>query len=197
MRRGTDRTECRNPRHLPRVLLEMALRPTRSVVRSLALLALISGCASPQQPRSSPAGALPALPRSSIAAILAHRDELALAEAQVRQLEARDDQLARENAPLRARLEGSPDPSGASRSGSVAPVGSPPGRPGGGARHGGTRDPARPADPIARMDDNDTRAYLEIEANVLTEAQRPRAQEIASEFRSALYDRQHPGQAKE
>jgi hypothetical protein len=167
------------------------------VVRSLALLALISGCASPQQPRSSPAGALPALPRSSIAAILAHRDELALAEAQVRQLEARDDQLARENAPLRARLEGSPDPSGASRSGSVAPVGSPPGRPGGGARHGGTRDPARPADPIARMDDNDTRAYLEIEANVLTEAQRPRAQEIASEFRSALYDRQHPGQAKE
>jgi hypothetical protein len=75
-------------------------------------------------------------------------------------------------------------------------MGARPGHPSSSGGHGGTRGSARPADPLTRMDDNDTRAYLEIEANVLSEAQRPRAQEIASEFRSALYDAQHPGQAK-
>jgi len=165
-------------------------------VRALVLLAVIGGCAGSQQSPPPPASALPALPRSSIAAILAHRAELALTEAQIGQLEARDDQLYRENASLRARLDASKDSPAVTSSGPSAPMGSHPGRVGGGGWHSGSRDSTRPTDPLTRMDDNDTRAYLDVEANVLTEAQRPRAQEIASEFRSALYDRQHPGQAK-
>jgi hypothetical protein len=47
-------------------------------------------------------------------------------------------------------------------------------------------------DALTQLDDNDTRAYLEIEEQVLTEAQRPAAREIASAYREALYDRQHP-----
>ncbi len=38
------------------------------------------------------------------------------------------------------------------------------------------------------MDDNDTKAYLEME-QVLTEAQRPRAQEIASRYREERWNR--------
>jgi hypothetical protein len=38
------------------------------------------------------------------------------------------------------------------------------------------------------MDDNDTNAYLEAE-KVLTEAQRPRAREIASSYRQERSDR--------
>jgi len=53
-------------------------------------------------------------------------------------------------------------------------------------------DTRRPADPLTRLDDNDTRAYLEVEEKVLTASQRPRAQEIASQYREALYDQQHP-----
>jgi hypothetical protein len=47
-------------------------------------------------------------------------------------------------------------------------------------------------DLLTQLDDNDTRAYLEVEERVLTEQQRPRAQEIATAYREALYDRQHP-----
>jgi hypothetical protein len=71
----------------------------------------------------------------------------------------------------------------------------------GGGRHGhrGGQRPqptAHAPDPLTQIDDNDTRAYLDIEENVLTEAQRPRAREIASAFREALYDRQHPSASR-
>jgi hypothetical protein len=49
---------------------------------------------------------------------------------------------------------------------------------------------------LTQLDDNDTRAYLDIEEQVLTEAQRPRAREIASAYREALYDRQHPSASR-
>jgi len=65
-------------------------------------------------------------------------------------------------------------------------------------RHGGQRAQATAhgPDPLTQLDDNDTRAYLEIEEQVLTEPQRPRAREIASAYREALYDRQHPSASR-
>jgi len=127
------------------------------------------------------------LPHSSIAAILVHREELGLTPPQVDALARRDDALAKEDAGLRARLAAGTSPATSS---------SPP-PPGAGGRHGrrGGQQP-RPAghapDALTQLDDNDTRAYLEVEEQVLTEAQRPRAREIASAYREALYDRQHP-----
>jgi hypothetical protein len=49
---------------------------------------------------------------------------------------------------------------------------------------------------LTQLDDNDTRAYLEVEEQLLTAAQRPRARKIASEYREALYDQQHPSSAR-
>jgi hypothetical protein len=122
---------------------------------------------------------------------LLHRDELGLTAEQVEALLRRDDQLARDDAPLRAQLA-KPGSSSASPT-SVSPPAS-----GGGSSRGGrhghpgaSSDTRRPADPLTKLDDNDTRAYLEVEQQVLTAAQRPRAQEIASKYREALYDQQH------
>ena len=65
-------------------------------------------------------------------------------------------------------------------------------------RRGGQRSPAtgHGPDALTQLDDNDTRAYLEVEEQILTEAQRPPAQEIASAYREALYDRQHPSPSR-
>lgn len=153
------------------------------------MAAMILACAStPPAPR--PVAPAVELPRSSIAAVLLHREELGLTGAQVDALRRRDDALAREDEAIRARLASSSEPR-------VTPpqaAGSVPGR---GGRHG-----SRPAashghapDLLTQLDDNDTRAYLEIEQQVLTEQQRPRAQEIASAYREALYDQQHPSRA--
>ena len=157
-------------------------------MRLLALLSLLgAGCASaPARSPSSPT--LPSdFPRSSIAAVLAHRTELGPSDVQVEAMQRRDEQLQRENDALRART---------TRTAASASSGSPP--PSGG--HAGGRHPPRsagsptraPGDPLTRIDDNDTRAYLEVEEGILTAAQRPRAQEIASRYREALYDWQHP-----
>ena len=150
-------------------------------------------CASAPAPVPAPTAAPPVtarqadLPRSSIAAILLHRDELALTSAQGQALSARDDALAREDEALRARLSagssaGSPPPSPMNGTG------------GRGGRHGirHAPAPAHAPDLLTQLDDNDTRAYLEIEQQVLTEKQRPPAREIASAYREALYDQQHP-----
>jgi len=162
----------------------------------LACLSVL-GCASapaPAPPAPPPIVAPPAadFPRSSIAAILARRQELGLTSDQVDALGRRDDALAKEDAPLQARLAAGT---------SSPPSSSPPSAGMGGGRHGhrgGQRQQptAHAADPLTQIDDNDTRAYLEIEEKVLTEAQRPRAREIASAFREALYDRQHPSASR-
>src|SRR5262249_43015806 len=163
-------------------------------VRTSCLLGLLAlGCASapPPAPRGPPPIAAPDLPRSSIAAILVHREELGLTSGQVDALVRRDDALAKEEVALRARL--SREPPSAAR---TAPpqVGSG-GRRG---RHGGQqpRPTAHGPDALTQLDDNDTRAYLEIEEQILSEAQRPRAREIASAYREALYDRQHPSASR-
>ena len=128
------------------------------------------------------------LPRSSIAADLLHREELGLAPAQVDALSHRDDALAKEDEALRARV------AAGSSTGTATPAGTP-GRSG---HHGGRRPQAQAhaPDALTQLDDNDTRAYLEVEEQVLTEAQRPRARRIASEYREALYDRQHPSSGR-
>jgi len=152
----------------------------------LLLPALGLACASAAPPTPPPPVAPAAdLPRSSIAAVLLHRDELGLTAAQVDALQQRDDALAREQAAIRKRLASGPDP----RSASPSPSGSP-----GHGRHRGSPPPpsqTRPPDLLTRLDDDDTRAYLDAE-QLLTEQQRPRAQEIASAYREALYDQQHP-----
>jgi hypothetical protein len=162
-------------------------------VRADLLLALLAvGCAAAPPPRPAPAPPPVDLPRSSIAAILLHRDELGLTPAQVEALERRDDQLARDDAPLRAQLA---KPASSASSPAPAPPPGSGGHSGRGGHHaqaGGSSTTSRPADPLTKLDDNDTRAYLEVEEKVLTAAQRPRAQEIASQYREALYDQQHP-----
>lgn len=129
------------------------------------------------------------LPRSSIAAILVHREELGLTPAQVEALSRRDEALAKEDASLRTRIAAAAGTS----SGSTPPAASA-GMGGRRGRHSAQRSttPAHRPDALTQLDDNDTRAYLEIEEQVLTEAQRPAAREIASAYREALYDRQHP-----
>jgi hypothetical protein len=155
----------------------------------LFLAALAVACASTPPPVTPVAEQKSELPRSSIAAILVHREDLALTPSQVETLARRDDALAREDESLRARLAST------SSGGTATPTATPtPSAGGRGGRHGARRAPAQAhaPDALTQLDDNDTRAYLEIEEQVLTEAQRPRAREIASAYREALYDQQHP-----
>jgi hypothetical protein len=178
-------------------------------VRTSILLGLfVLGCASapPPAPAAPPPIVEPPpivgppaedFPRSSIAAILAHRQELALTSDQLDVLGQRDDALAKEDAPLRARLAAGTS-SSTLQSSPTPSAGMGGGRHGGG-HHGGQhpqQSTGHAPDPLTQIDDNDTRAYLEIEEKVLTEAQRPRAREIASAYREALYDRQHPSASR-
>lgn len=165
---------------------------TKQVLFTMSLFA--ASCAANPKPSPSPPADLPPLPRSSIAAVLEHRAELELTDEQVRRLQQLDEKLQQENAAIRKELA-----QGKQASGQPAPDGSAGGmgrrsRGGGGGRRsrgegGGTsNDTPRPKSPMQLMDDNDTRAYLEAET-ILTEAQRPRAREIASRFREELSDR--------
>jgi hypothetical protein len=122
---------------------------------------------------------------------LLHREELRLTETQVEALQRRDDELAREDAALRAQVAKSHPSTSASGAAPPPASGGSSGRGGRRPHQGGPGEARRPADPLTRLDDNDTRAYLEVEERLLTEAQRPRAQAIASQYREALYDQQH------
>jgi hypothetical protein len=154
---------------------------------------LTLSCASNKSERASPGTKdLPPLPRSSIAAVLAHRAELHLSEDQVQWLQSRDDRLEKDNAAIREAMaqrkkqlgHGETDPFGAGMG-----AGSRGGRGGhsmGGARGKPANDPLHAAQD--QLDDNDTKAYLDAE-NLLTEEQRRRAREIAERFREELWDR--------
>ena len=77
----------------------------------LCLLALAGASAPPPAPAAPPPIVAPKaeeFPRSSISAILLHREELALTAAQVDALSRRDDALAKEDKALRARLDAGP-----------------------------------------------------------------------------------------
>jgi hypothetical protein len=189
---GKKTQESTHPTHVTGPQPRRGCRVLREVRILLPLAALALACAStpPPRPVTPTAEQTPELPRSSIAAILLHREDLDLTPTQVETLVRRDDALAREDEALRARLAST------TSGGTTAPTSTPSPSPGGrGGRHGGRRAPAQThaaTDALTQLDDNDTRAYLEVEEQVLTEAQRPRASEIASAYREALYDRQHP-----
>jgi hypothetical protein len=187
---------------------------------SLLLLTLSQvACASqppPPQPiapvPTNPAP-LPPLPRSSIAAVVLHRAELGLTDEQVGEMEQRDQQRETENAVVREEMEkksqkGPSAPSSASGSGNGGASQGMHGGGMGGGMHGGRmggRSPAsgsgrgREADRTAtledRLDENDTKAYLDVES-VFTEAQKAGAREIASDYREHLYEQRENARSR-
>jgi len=153
---------------------------------------LAAACGS--QPPPPAAADLPPLPRSSIAAVLLHRDELALSDEQVHALQQIDEQLADRVAEIKDRVH-------TPRDGGVArrpPYAGGAGGRGFGSRRGMGRprasggapeSPNRPNTVQDHLDDLDTQAYLQAEEEILTDAQREKARDIAEEYREALYDR--------
>jgi hypothetical protein len=154
-----------------------------------AALLLAACAASRPSTVSPPPPSRPAilLPKSSIAAVLAHRSELGLDEEQVRRLEAIDATLQKQQLGV-----GAPTPSSAAagpRPGAGADAGGDPPSRKGRHREGGSgrgrRDPDRA--PETTWDENDTAAYYRAE-QILGPEQRDRAREIAELYREELYD---------
>ncbi len=140
------------------------------LIRPLAPVAvalLLSCAAAPGRPPPSAAAAAPrAIPRSSIAAVLAHREELGLGAAEVGRLEALDGELARERSEqgvIQPEAGGDPDRTGAGRWSQALAV------------------------RRLRLDEADTAAFLRAE-EALEPARRGPAREIAAAYRAALYD---------
>jgi hypothetical protein len=135
------------------------------------------------------------LPRSSIAAVLQHRGDLDLTDAQLQRLQARDDALEQQQAPLRDAAAKPLVAKAAQATPDSAPA--PSGRHG--SRHRNPTPDAKPVGqtPQEQLDDNDTRAYLEAEAEVLTEKQRDPAREVASKYREDLYDQRSRAQGSQ
>jgi hypothetical protein len=163
----------------------------------VALALVVPACATKPPPApaaAQPAAPLPPLPRSSIAAVVAHKTELALTDDQIRQMETidlereRNDDKLRENGGMPAKPKPvNPTPSGPPGGGAMGM------RRGGGMRGGGHRGAmpgSRDAPPTLddRLDESDTQAYLDAE-KVLTDAQRDRARDIAEDYREQRYDR--------
>lgn len=138
--------------------------------------------------------------------LLRHRGELGLTEDQVTRLELIDEQREKDVAALRLQvreLRAAREKTGKDvASGVVSPrgqgMGGARGGTGGGGmgRHGapgggGARPPAE-HDELERlrlrMDDADTRSFIDAQSEVLTEGQRPAAEKLASAYRAALFD---------
>jgi hypothetical protein len=175
------------------------------------VLVLLTSCAhkappppaeTPAATPAAPAANLPPLPRSSIAAVLEHREELALTDEQVRQLIQLDQERDKADATMRDQSQKKSAGQGnASGGGSgVAPrmggrgMGGM-GRMGGGGM--GRRGGARSGDGQSgdrptlqeRIDDDDTKAFLAAEP-IFDESQRDRACEIAEDYREKRWERQ-------
>jgi len=219
---GTNATEVLrgNPRGLRWVWLQRMkhrrngrrLPWSGSGLRFVMSLSLLFGaCANnPSPPAGSPAATaqapLPPLPRSSIAAVVLHREELGLSDDQVRDLELRDQEREKEDAAIRDELEkrrrqaedarGAASNGGASAGGPGSSSGGQGMRGGGMRGRSGGRTPRPPGPPSPsheqslddRTDANDTKAYLDIEDRLNAE-QLEKAREIASDFRARLYER--------
>ena len=175
------------------------------LVRLAACAVLLStpalGACAHQKPAAVDATPLPPLPRSSIAAVVQQRAKLALTDDQVRDLEEIDherekadsaltDEVAQKQkaAQAAAASAGNGPPAGGGRGGGMR---------GGGMRGGGMggrrgpppgNEAGAPVTLQDRLDENDTKAFLDAE-QVLTEAQRDLASEIASDYRAQLYER--------
>ena len=165
-----------------------------------------AGCGSstPASRPSASAGAaaaaaaedLPPLPRSSIAAVILHRDELRLDDDQVKALQSLDEELAERVKAMSEKPAGGPRPDGgvAHRGGDRLHMmgsrgGAPRGTAGGGFHGTPSGAPKGIRSPQQRADDADTQAYLQAEEEILAPPQRDRAREIAEKYREDLYDR--------
>ncbi len=175
----------------------------RDPARRLASIALLAAaCASSRPaPSAPPPRPMKLLPRSSVAAVLAHRGELELDDRQVQKLEAIDDELQRNYG---AGTPSTPavSPGGSTPQEALQPAGGRPrdegssaeamGRHREGHRGNGGRGEsgAKPPKPSARgrsWDDADTAAYYRAE-EILRPDQRERAREIAEKYREELYE---------
>ena len=178
-----------------------------ALLAACAVLLFAPACAHDRPSAPVDVTSLPPLPRSSIAAVVQQREKLGLTDDEVRDLEGIDqarekadaaltDEVARKQkvAQAAAASAGSGPPAGGGRSAGMG---------GGGMRGGGMRgggmggrrgppqaapDRTAPATIQDRLDENDTKAFLDAE-DVLTEAQRDAAREIASDYRAQLYER--------
>jgi len=183
-----------------------------SFVLSVAMC--MAACASPAPPPVSVAAkpsSSPPLPRSSIAAVVLRRAELGLTDAQVGEMEQIDRKREEEDVAARDELEKERKQAASGRpagpgpgAGAAAPQGMRGGGMGGGGMRGGgmrggrmgggipagssgVKKTDRQATLEDRLDDNDTKAYLDAES-VLTESQKGRARDIASDYREQLYE---------
>jgi len=161
-------------------------------------------CATTPKPEAPP----PPRPdeRSSIDVLLRHRSELQLTEDQVTRLEALDQKRESEAETLRSQLgdrERAHKETGVRPQQPAGPADNAPppgmGRGGMGGARGrgpamgrGQGDSGRETNEmyhlLDRIDEADTRSFVDAHSQVLTEAQRPQAEKLASEYRARLFD---------
>ncbi len=171
-----------------------------TMTRRLAPIALLFALAcahAPPPPAPTPEVPRPILllPRSSIAAVMEHRGALELTDEQVDRLRARDDELEKAQATLRAAF----DRKQAEAASHPAQQSMIPGGPGSRHHKQPPSDAAAGPKPTLKlleeqMDDNDTRAYLAAEAAVLSEKQRDPARDVAEKYREDLYEQREQGE---
>ncbi len=167
------------------------------------LVVLAIGCAAPPPPKP-----LPPKPqeRSSLDVLLRHRGELGLTDEQVARLEQLDDARESEVASIREQLKPAPKeerspPTGGLGSQTPAGMGNAASRGGGrgmggmGMGRGGGAAAGKPQQDLERLDrlrmkidDADTRAFIDAQTQVLAPAQRGPAEKLASAYRAQLYD---------
>ncbi len=176
-------------------------------MRWLSLVLLMS-CATAPAPAPVPAGPPAPEPtaRSSVGALLQHAVELQLTLEQRDRLGAIDDALLAKDTQLRDEVRKRRDagPAGASETaggtynssgsaGADAMNGMGSGRNGrgrggmGSVHHAAKTDPNSKEAVRSKIDDNDTEAFFEAEKS-LTEEQKPRARELAGQYREELYN---------
>lgn len=178
----------------------------------LLLAPALTACAHEKPSAPVDVASMPPLPRSSIAAVVQQRVKLALTDDEVRDLEELDqarekanaafmDEVAQKQKAAQAAVAsaGSGPPAGGGQGGGMGGGGM---RGGGmGGHRGAPQGVSEAANATAaatiqdRLDENDTKAFLDAE-QVLTEAQRDPAREIASDYRSQLYERRELEQHK-
>jgi hypothetical protein len=165
----------------------------------LILIPSMAACARAKPPAPVDVSSLPPLPRSSIAAVVQSRDKLGLNDEQVRRLEEIDQEREKADAVVEDEADKRDQEAKATAKANNATGPIPAGGRGGGGHAGGRgiRSGAssahhkagdETATDQAKLDDNDTKAFLEAE-QVLTEGQRDAAREIASDYRAELFDR--------
>jgi hypothetical protein len=176
----------------------------------LLLAPALTACAHEKPSAPVDVASLPPLPRSSIAAVVQQRAKLGLTDDEVRDLEELDQAREKANAAfmdeVAQKQKAAQAASTSAGSGPPAGGGQGGGMGGGGMRGGGMRgggmggrrgpqqgaseaaNATAPATVQDRLDENDTKAFFDAE-QVLTEAQRDPAREIASDYRAQLYER--------